>query len=105
MLVLEDLGNQYGYEALSPTSAKGITASIYNPTSGLYQGRMAKAVLIGVETNAIRFRMDGTAATATAGMLLPANNYYTIINAENIKNFSCIDTAAGASSVKVLAFF
>ncbi|MCK4328801.1 hypothetical protein KAX02_03055 [candidate division WOR-3 bacterium] len=105
MYVIENIGNQVGYEALSPTSATGFTSSIINPTSGVYKGMSAKAVLLGVETNMIRFRMDGTDATADNGMPLPANNFYTIIGAENIKNFSCIDTAVGASSVKVLPFF
>ena len=105
MYVIEDLGNQYGYEALSPTTSTGFTSSIINPTSGIYQGMSAKAVLIGVETQMIRFRLDGTAPTADNGMPLAALDHYTIKGAENIKNFRCIDTGAGASSVKVLVFF
>ncbi len=70
MLVLEDLGNQYGWEKLSPTSSTSITATIIQPTGGPYKGMTAKAILINVETNPIRIRMDGTAATATDGMLL-----------------------------------
>ncbi len=105
MLVLEDLGDQYGWEKINPTSAAGITATIIQPTGGLYKGMTAKAMLINVETNPIRIRMDGTAATATDGMLLKADTYYTVINAANIRNFSCIDTSAGASAVHVLAFF
>lgn len=105
MLVLEDLGNQYGYEKINPTAAKSITAAIIKPTGGPYKGMDARAILINVETNPIRIRMDGTAPGATTGMLLKADTYYTIINAANIRNFSCIDTSAGAADVMVLAFF
>ena len=105
MYVIENLGNQSGYEALSPTSSTGFTSSVINPTSGIYKGLSARAIMIGVEDNSIRFRLDGTAPTATNGIKLNTSNYYTIIGAENIKNFHCIDTAAGASSVKVIPFF
>jgi hypothetical protein len=105
MYVLESLGNQSGYEALSPTGSTGFTASFINPTSGIYKGMTARAVRIGVETNAIRFREDGTAATAANGLKLNANNYYTVIGANCIKGFRCMDTSAGASSVKCLAYF
>lgn len=105
MLVLEDLGNQQGWEKINPTTSKGITASLIHPTTGKNAGLKAKAALIAVETQPIRFRMDGTAPTATTGTLLKSDTYYTIINTENIKNFRCIDTAAGASDVMVLLFF
>jgi hypothetical protein len=104
MIVLEDLGNQYGYEKLAPTTSTGITKSVYNPTTGLYKGRMARAVLVGVETHSIRFREDGSAPTSSEGMLIAASNYHTIVNPENIKNFRCID-CSGASSVKILPYF
>ena len=90
MLILEDLGNQFGWEKINPTSATGITSTIIKPTSGAYKGMDAKAVLINVETNPIRIRMDGTAPTASNGMLLKADTYYTIVNAANIRNFLCI---------------
>jgi len=105
MYVIENLGNQYGYEELTPTVSTGFTSSVIRPTSGIYKGLTAIAVMIGVETHPIRFRMDGTAPTEDDGMLLNANNYYTIIGGASISNFHCIDTAAGASSVKVLPFF
>ena len=104
MIVLEDLGNQYGYEKLAPTVSTGITKSIYKPTSGIYKGQLARAVLVGVETHSIRFREDGGTPDATEGMLIAASNYHTIVNPENIINFRCID-CSGASSVKILAYF
>ena len=105
MFVIEDLGNQTGYEKLSPTTSTGFTKTLIKPTSGTYKGKQAQAVLIAVETQPIRIRLDATAPTADAGVLLKADVYYTIINPENVKNFLCIDTSAGASAVHCLFFF
>ncbi|MCK4821231.1 hypothetical protein KA005_36030 [bacterium] len=105
MYVLESLGNQSGYEALAPTGSTGFTSSFINPTSGIYKGKTAVAVMIGVESNPIRFRLDGAAATALNGMKLNKDNYITIVGAANVKGFRCMDTSAGASSVKCLAYF
>jgi len=105
MIVNEELGDAGGYEALSPTSATGITASLRHPTSGIHKGRMARTAQIVVETNAIRFLLDGTDATANNGLLVQAGQNVTITGVNNVKNFSCIDTAAGASSVKIIVYF
>lgn len=104
MFTFEDIGNNSGYEALAPTTSTGITTSLLLPTSGNYKNMYAKAALINVETNPIRIKMDGNDPTATVGMLLPVGTFYTISNPANVKNFRCIDTGAGASSVKVLVF-
>lgn len=104
MQILEVLGDSTGYEKLSPTSSTAFTEAKVRPTSGVGKNITAKAVLIGVETHPIRFRLDGIAPTATEGMLLAATNYYTIVGEFNVNNFHCIDTAAGASSVKCLFF-
>ena len=105
MYVLENLGNQSGREALSPTGSTAFTPSLIHPTSGIYKGTSAIAVMTGVESYAIRFRLDGTAPTAANGMKLNANNYITIVGAENVKNFHCIDTSAGASRVECMPYF
>jgi len=105
MEVIENLGDQYGYEELAPTTSTGFTSTVITPTSGTYAGMTARAALIGVETHPVRFRMDGTDPTATEGVILNKDNYYTIIGQLNVRNFHCIDTAVGASSIKCLFFF
>ena len=107
MIVLEDLGIAQGWEKINPTTSKGITAALIEPTSGKMAGMKARAALIAVETNPIRIRLDGgtTAPTADNGVLLKADTYFTIVNLENIKNFRCIDTSANASAVHVQLFF
>jgi hypothetical protein len=104
MIVLEDLGNQYGYEELAAGTAISLTASKITPTSGPYKGMQARAVLIAVEDEPIRIRMDGTPVTNSTGIQLKADTYFTIVNAENIKNISIIDSN-GTAAVHVLFFF
>lgn len=109
MHVLTDLGIQCGYEALSPTASTGITASLITRTTAPFIGQTAKAAIVMAETQVIRYRRDfhylATAPTADAGMLLPVNTPLYLYGTDDIKGFRCIDTAAGASSVKVLLFF
>ena len=107
MIVLEDLGIAQGWEKLSPTASTGITATLIEPTSGKMAGMKARTALIAVETYPIRIRLDGgtTAPTAANGIQLKADTYFTIVNLENIKNFRCINTSAGASAVHVQLFF
>ena len=105
MHFIETAGTQSGYEALSPTTSTGFTSTVIKPTSGAFIGQTAKVVWIHVETNPIRVRFDGTAPTAVNGMLVAVGTYWKIVGADNIVNFHCIDTAAGASSVKCLFFF
>ena len=105
MTIREEFGNAGAYEALAPTSATSITTSIRLPTSGLYTGIQAKIALITVESYPMRFRIDGTAPTSTTGHKVDPGQSCVIIGAENVKNFSCIDTADGASAVLVTCFF
>lgn len=105
MITFSELGDAGGYEKLSPTTATGITTSVKRPTSGIYKGLTAKAALIVIETNAIRFREDGTDASATAGMRMEAGQNFTVTGQANVQRFSCIDTADGASAVHVHTYF
>ena len=107
MIVLEDLGIAQGWEKIEPTTSTGITASLIEPTSGKMKGMKARAALIAVELFPIRLRLDGgtTAPTATNGIQLKADTYFTVVNLENIKNLRMINTTAGESDVMVQLFF
>ena len=105
MIINEDLGDAGTYEALSPTTATGITSTIRHPTSGFYKGKMARAAMIIVETNPVRFRIDGTAPEAATGIPIEAGQNTTITGVNNVKNFSCIDQSASASAVHVQVYF
>lgn len=95
-------------------SSKAATVSAWGttPTSTTpyilippFEGLEAKEALIDVETYQVRFTLHGVAPTATVGHVLPAGASYVLKGTRDIKNIRFIDTASGASSVKVTLFF
>lgn len=98
-----------GYEKLSTiTSSIGFTAAKVEPTSGVYRGRIAKAVLITVETASIRFTMDTTTPVVTgaseAGSKIDAGQSYVVRGHRTIRNFRCINETA-SNGAKVFCHF
>jgi hypothetical protein len=65
----------------------------------------AKEALLVVETNSIRYRVDGVAPTAGVGQILTAGQSILIQGIDNLRKFRCIDTAAGASSISCHVYF
>ena len=94
------VGDPIGFETLSPTTATGITSTLEETSNGV----QAQTALVTVETQPVRFRMDGTAPTAAVGHVIAAGGSYVLEGHLAIKNFQCIDTAAGASTVRVTTF-
>lgn len=81
--------NAYDYESITVTSstAVGFTPSKMSPTNG----PRAKSVFLTVETDDIRFRMDGTSPTTSVGhIVLSTTQGVTISGEENIQKFSAI---------------
>jgi hypothetical protein len=105
MIVREELGTCGAFETLSPTGSTGITSTLEKPTSGVYNGKIATAIIVTVEDFPIRFRLDGTAPSSTVGHKLDPGQSMTIVGGVNLINFLCIDTAAGASTVSVSVFY
>ena len=93
-------GDPLSHEVLTATGAKGISAIMYHPTTG----SPAKQALISVEGFTARFRLDGTAVTATTGHEIPAGGSYVIQGIQGIINASFIDTASGTSTIRVTTF-
>lgn len=100
-----------GFETLSSlTSAKGITSTLLNPTTGNFANKVARAALISVETADVRFTIDSTTPTVTAGTgaghLLPYGSSYEIDGESNVYNFKCINAVnASGSVVKVTVLY
>jgi len=105
MIVREEFGTAGAQEKLNPTDATGVTAALEKPTSGRYAGNIAIGIILTVETYPIRFRLDGTAPDADTGHKVDPGQNITIIGSENVINFQCIDTAAGASDVFITVFY
>lgn len=101
------------HESITPgDTATSITATIKNPTSGLFKNKSAIAALITVEDNSARFTIDGTTPTnsngtsADTGHRIDAGQSYYIDSPMGVNQFSIIDFASGSVSIiKITVFF
>lgn len=93
-------GDTIGFEAITPTTATGISRSMWTTSGGL----QAKTALVSVEAHPIRFRSDGTDPTADVGHIVPAGGNFMITSHVDIRAIRMIDTAAGASIVSVTTY-
>jgi len=83
-----------GYEAIAVgAAAVGITAAL------LAVG--VNYALITVETQPVRFRMDGVDPTAVEGHLLNVGDVLELEGGTAVLQFRAIQTAAGASNLRV----
>jgi hypothetical protein len=84
------------------TDAIGFTSAKIAPTTGNHAGKVAKAAIISVETADIRFTLDGTTPTVTAGTgaghLLAADASYEVVGEKNVSNFRCINAVASSGA-------
>ena len=84
------------------TSSIGFTSALIAPTTGTFAGKKARAAIISVETADIRFTIDGTTPTVTAGTgaghLLPIGSSFIINGESNVENFRCINAVASSGA-------
>lgn len=66
-------------------------------------GIPVRAVIFTLETNDIRMKVDGGAASATDGLLIKANDIVEILNVTAIKNCSLM--AVGADATVQIEYF
>lgn len=98
--------NPTAFEALTvSTTALGFTVA----NLGLGRGpessiAPAIAVFITVEAQPVRFRVDGTAATAGAGHLLSAGDTLFLTGAKTLRDFSVIRSGASDATLHVTYF-
>lgn len=86
-----------GFEQVTVgAAAVGLTASQIKPASGIFNGKHAFSVTISVETDQVRFRVDGTDPTSTVGDLLNSGDRLTINGTKNIQNFKAIRVTTNA---------
>jgi len=86
-----------GYEALAVDTAVGFTSTKILPTSGDFQGQPCQEVFCTLETDQIRFTLDGTTPTSLIGHLLEVGQNPTLKNPSDIKNFKAIKVTSAAS--------
>lgn len=70
--------------------------------TGITPERQGRSALISVETNPVRIRYDGGAATATDGHLLNAGDTIRITSADDLAKTSVI--AIGANAVLQITY-
>jgi hypothetical protein len=93
--LLAQLENK-GFEQITVNTAIGFTATQLRPVSGNASGQGAFAALFKVETDQIRYRMDGTDPTASVGMLLEVGDSLTVFGPKNLANFKAIKVTNNA---------
>lgn len=91
------------YESLATAAATGPTSAKILPTTGNFTGQRARSMVISVEVADIRFTIDGTTPTLTAGTaaghLLPTNSSYEIHGEQNVANFKAINAVNGSGAL------
>ena len=89
------------YARYAPTTEKRLSDA---PAAGNALPSSACQAMITVLTNPISFRVGTTAATAGEGGVIPAGYMLMATGDERafLENFRFIDTAAGASSVRII---
>jgi hypothetical protein len=84
------------YESITVNTAIGFTAAkISRAISG--SGRQADYVMVTVETDQIRYRLDGVAPTSSEGHLVAAGDGFEINGALFISNFLAIKVTNNAT--------
>jgi hypothetical protein len=86
------------------STALGVSAAVLKPTTGIFANQQAKALLIDVESNSIRFYLDGSTPTTTDGHPLHAGDSRFISGIDNINKLRMIRISADAT-LQITAFF
>jgi len=96
-----------GYEALTIDDTEGgigFTSGEIKPSSGDFSGKTCQEVFCSLETDDVRFTLDGTAPTSSIGHLLKSGESLTISHPRDIANFRAIKVTLDAS-LKVTYMF
>lgn len=90
-------------QILFTAAAKALTTANYFPTTGIMKGLMAKSVLIGLESNDIRYHIRETKVTAATncGMILVAGDYLQLGSPAMIQCFNGINTGGSSSTATI----
>jgi len=79
-----------GFEKLS---VAGVVVGFTLPTTSI----SIRSVILSVETNSVRFRVDGTDPDSTTGIKLNDGDLLELDNVDMIRNFKVIQVSAGAT--------
>ena len=86
------------YEAITvAATAIGFTATKILPTSGDWSGVKCEEAFCTLETDSVRWTVDGTTPTASVGHLMVAGESLTLESRSDITNFRAIKVTNDAS--------
>lgn len=89
--IIGGLYEPYDFDTITVSStAIGLTSTKYNTTSQAMPLREGQYIIITVETNSIRYRIDGPAPTSSVGHILTAGSSLILLGSTPIKNFKAI---------------
>lgn len=101
-IVYGQLANAYAFETITPgaSTALPLTAAKLTPTTAGGIGKKACRVTVSCETEACRFRYDGTAPTSAVGHPLAVGERAVFEGTENLANLKFI-SQTGTSSLSI----
>ena len=82
---------------ISTTALPG-TATVYNPSGAINTARYA---FVTVETNPIRYWLDGSVPTAFLGHLVATNGSFEVCGINAVRNFQMIRQGAADATVMI----
>lgn len=89
------VGDAYDFETITV----GATAGRASATKTCPTGELcARALHCTVETDAIRYRFDGTDPTATVGHKVAADQYFWVVGINNVRRLRMIRVTADATA-------
>ena len=86
-----------GYEAITVNTVIGFTAGLRVPTTGFFADKPAWKVVCTLETDQIRFTVDGTTPTSSVGHLMSITDTLVLEEPHEIANFQAIKVTNNAS--------
>lgn len=95
----------YAFESITvSTTAIGITSTLVHQQSASAPTRDARFAVITVESQPLRYRIDGTNPDASTGHLLAAGDVLTLDNFDDIRRLRMIRSGASDSTAMVTLF-
>jgi hypothetical protein len=97
--LLNGLTDSFAFEKLTVSSTvKTLTASVYHQKSSTNApNKIARFATISVETDSIRYRLDGTDPDSTTGHLLQVGDVLELDSANDVAKFKAIRVSGDAT--------
>ncbi len=85
-----------------------LTAAVVSLATGCYvhaTNQVARGALINLESNDIRYKIDGNTPSDNCGMIMVKGDYLMLESIHQIQNFKALNTSGGSSTAVVFYYF